>query len=168
MNDNSIEITIATSLAIASLGASLALLVAFYRAPEPQTLLIYDNNLIASQAQIYVEAGQNPLAVIDAAVGEAIARGHIVIDARDNIKGPVSAYLQLTDFVAIGGSVGREQDTAPVTILPGTTPIPSSGAIQPATSPDMQTAAPLGDDAEAFARQLYGRNLPNRAHGAQE
>ena len=168
MSDNNLEVMFATSLSIASLGAALAMLVAFYRMPEPQPLLIYDGDMIALEAQAYMAAGQDPLAVIDAAVTEAVERGYIVVDARNNIKGPASTYMHLYDFIAVGGAIGREQDGGPVTVLPGTT------AIQPehmAPAPDHADAvspAPLADDAEAFARQLYGGNLPVRGLGAAQ
>lgn len=156
MAESSHEVTFATGLAIAAFGAAVAALVIGFRAPEPTRLLIYDNETIHQQAAAYIAEGQNPLVVIDTAVQEAVARGYVVVDARLQIKGPPQSILQLSDFVAVGGGIGRG-DTLQLAPLPGTIPIetPQTGQIQ-APQPAPPQPAAIGSDVEDFARQLMG------------
>lgn len=162
MAEGSVEVTVATGLAIAAFGAAVGALVMVWRAPEPTQLLIYDNASVHTQTAPYIAEGQNPLTVIDAAVQEAVARGFVVIDARLQIKGPPQRTLQLADFVAIGGGIGRE-DTTLLAPLPGTLPVaPSrSGDPEPVLSAPAQPTA-VGSDVEDFARQLMGGALSQR------
>ncbi|RWR30547.1 hypothetical protein D2T29_12815 [Sinirhodobacter populi] len=97
--------------------------------PQP-AILLYDRADIAAQAKPFVEAGQDPIAVFDAAVSTAADQGFIVIDKALGVAGPASASLKLVDFVAVGGSVGKaaadpasiEQMISQRTVLPGTVP----------------------------------------------
>lgn len=156
MADHSMEVTISTSLSIAAFGAAVAALLFVWRTPEPTQLLIYDNETISEQVAPYAATGQNPIAVVDAAVAEAIARGYVVVDSRIEIKGPPQSILRLADFVAIGGAIGRDEVVKPLTVLPGTTPVPPQPAAPVAAAPPPETPKPIGADVEDFARQLMG------------
>lgn len=162
MAGNSAEVTVATGLSIAAFGAAVAALVLVWRAPEPVQLLIYDNATIHQQTAAYVAEGQNPLEVIDAAVQEAVARGYVVVDARLQIKGPPQRILQLSDFVAVGGNIGRETalGLAPLPgTLPATAPIAQAGLASETVQPAVAPEGPIGSDVEDFARQLMGGSV---------
>lgn len=136
---------------IASTGLSiiaLAVSVAAYlngRGTEnvPTSVLVYDPQYVASQIAPYVEAGQDPMAVIDVAVDEAVEAGFVVIDARVEVIAPHSAKLRLQDFVEVGQAlpvqINSVQPQQPVV----------AGVQTPATS---QQNSSLQD----MARQLYG------------
>lgn len=106
MARDSFEATFAAGMGILGciLGAC-ALIIATGDAPGPVRVLVYDRAGVSEQVAPYVTAGQNPLAVIDEAVARAAASGAIVIDG-DGVKAPVTAILQLQEFVAVGGDVG--------------------------------------------------------------
>ena len=165
MADHSMEVTISTSLSIAAFGAAVAALLFVWRTPEPTQLLIYDNETINEQVAPYAAAGQNPIAVVDAAVAEAIARGYVVVDSRIEIKGPPQSILRLADFVAIGGAIGRDEVVKPLTVLPGTTPVPPQPAAPVAAAPPPQTPEPRRGGAEEKARPRIRRALWGETRG---
>lgn len=145
------------ALALASAFMSAAALILAVRDDAGPSILIYDPDKIAVQAQDYTRTGQNPIAVIEAAVDEAIARGHIVIDSRMDVKGPDSAGLNLQDFIELGGNIGREEKAALAVPLPGTLPLTPhkmpQQAAKPASQP-MNSATGLEDDMANIARSL--------------
>ncbi len=107
------------------------------------SVLIYDPDYIAAQIKPYVEAGQDPMDVIDTALVSAVESGFVVIDARLDIIAPDTAKLWLQDFVTVG-------DARPVQINSAETPVsPAATAVSP-------SSGPIGSDLRDIAKQLYG------------
>jgi hypothetical protein len=146
----SLETMVGTSLSIIAVFAAVAALIAGWRAQDGRpALLVYDRDYIADQSVPYIEAGQDPMAVIDAAVRQAAENGFIVIDARLAVRAPDDARFRLDRFVAVGSAVGRTPPPLDLS-LPGTAPVQKP---DPAASP-AAGAAPIGGDVADVARQI--------------
>jgi hypothetical protein len=141
---------VSTSLSIIAVFAAAAALIAGWRAQDGRpALLVYDRDYIADQSGPYIEAGQDPMAVIDAAVRQAAESGFIVIDSRLAVLAPADTRFRLDRFVAVGSEVGRTP--LPLDLpLPGTAPVRKQ---DPAGSP-AAGAAPIGGDVADVARQI--------------
>ncbi len=151
-----VDNSLATGIAVFACSISLGLLVVERFREPPQAVLIYNSETIATEIQPYVAAGQEPFAVINAAIDAAVAQGNVVVDTRTGARGPDKATLHLADFVAIGGSVGRIDQTAPSRLmLEGTTPIAPSALVRPTQQPAEKTVTPE-EDVRDFAKQLFG------------
>ncbi len=138
------ETIASTGLSMIAVAISVA---AYINGPGPDapasSVLIYDPDYIAAQIEPYVEAGQDPMAVIDAAVDNAVESGFVVLDSRMEVIAPDSAKLRLQEFVTVGQPLPFQLNSAePETItVPNTTGLASS---------------PAGSDLADMARQLYG------------
>lgn len=138
------ETIASTGLSTIALAFSIAAYVNGERSVHGQaSVLIYDAQHIASQIAPYVEAGQDPLAVIDAAVDGAVEKGFILIDARVEVVAPQTAKLQLQDFVEVGQSLPVQLEAVDLHQSS------DAGAQTPST-------APPSSDLRDMARQLYG------------
>ncbi len=138
------ETPFATGLSILALCLSLAALAVSWQAVDRgPSMLVYDPDHVSAQIGPYIEAGQDPIAVIDTAVQRAVARGFILVDARLEIRAPDTARLRLQDFVAVGDQI----------------PFHSSRTeVNPSSNPphlNRPTALPRSD-VRGVARQIYG------------
>ena len=68
-------------------------------APVP-VVLIYNADLVAEQSRPYLLAGYDGPAIIQQAFDAALARGHVIIKASEEIAAPQSALFRIQDFVA--------------------------------------------------------------------
>ena len=148
----SIEVMISTSLSILAVFVATSALIASLGNDSGQsTLLVYDRDDIADQSRAYIEAGQDPMVVIDTALKEAIRSGFIVIDSGQRLRAPSDTLLRLDRFVAVGSETGRKPPPLELS-LPGTTAVPG----QPVGLPDDGQAGQIGDDGADVAREIGG------------
>lgn len=154
MAEHSLENTVGTALSLAAMFVAAAAYMAARNNGPQSPVLIYDNAAIVAQLEPFTQAGQDPFAVIDAAVAAAVEQGFIIVDTRGEVKGPASAQMQLSDFVRPGstvGQIGTHDATSGALTLPGT--IPAKPAKEAPTA-RQDAPAPAPNGWETIMKQL--------------
>lgn len=98
---------VSEGLSVVALMACAATAYLSYNWSKPM-VLIYDRENIVGQIGPYVQAGLDPMKVIDQAIEEAVDQGFFVIGSDQNLKGPETANFELSRFVAV--PVGASND----------------------------------------------------------
>lgn len=136
------EVTVATSLSIAACFMAIGAIVIARGGDNPPRILVYDALKVEEQIKPYVEAGQIPTDVIDAAIDKAAGSGFVVIDKGVGIVAGQQADFVLTDFIEVGGEIGRVAVKKPdlsvdMPVGKAPTTIPGTSSIPPTASNDM-------------------------------
>lgn len=154
MADNALENTVGTALSLAAMFVAAAAYMAARNSGPQSPVLIYDNAAIVAQLEPFTQAGQDPFAVIDAAVAAAVEQGFIIVATGGEVKGPASAQMQLSDFVRPGsavGKIGTLDATSGALTLPGTIP---ASPVKDASTPRQDAPAPSPNGWESIMKQL--------------
>lgn len=90
----------ASALALA-LSCLMAILQPGRTAGSAPGVLVYDPDLAAEQAAPFILAGFDGPAVIQQAFNAAVAAGHVILKASDQVAAPPSSEFRIEDFVAL-------------------------------------------------------------------